>query len=137
MRHLVGMRVAVAEDEPLLLHILCDILALAGAEVVDWATDIDGAQGFADSDSLDVAILDVDLKGGRVWPAASALRSKGIGVLFASGAPAQDLPRELAGVPYICKPYDYRELVEGIAAAAALPRLPAPRPQGGLQAANA
>ena len=136
MRHLMGLRVAVAEDEPLLLHILCDTLALAGAEIVDWATDVDGAQAFAGSDRVDVAVLDVDLKGGRVWPAAAALRAKGIGVLFASGAPTQDLPRDLSGIPFIRKPYDYRQLVEGIAAAA-LPRPAALKPQPDQQEAMA
>lgn len=130
MISLSGVRVAIAEDEPLLLHILCETLELAGAEVVDLARNLDGALALVRDDSIDVAVLDVDLEGERVWPAALAMRSKGIGVIFASASLPAEVPGELASLPFVRKPYGYRELLAGIAEAAGLrPALAPARPR--------
>lgn len=114
MTVLEGARIVVAEDEGLLLYILADTLALAGAEVVGTASDIDGAMALAECGGADVAVLDIDLRGRSSFPAARALRRRGVPVVFASGSAVDTMPLDLRSARFVRKPYGYLELVGAI-----------------------
>jgi DNA-binding response OmpR family regulator len=111
MGQLSGVKIAIAEDEGLLLHILDDILTLAGAEIVGVASDFDGALAFAKKERIDVAVLDIDLAGRESFPVALALKRRGIPVVFASGSELPGLPIPFRTAPFIRKPYAYRDLI--------------------------
>lgn len=114
MGMLSGARVVLAEDEPLLLHILRDTLTLAGADVIDCASDLEGAVALAETSGVDAAVLDLVLRGQLSYPAARAFRRKGVPVIFASGSSADGMPLDLRSVRFVSKPYGYGELVAAI-----------------------
>jgi len=113
-RSLSGRRVLLAEDEALLALELSLELEDAGAEVVvtgSLAESLDAA-----GQPFDGAILDVNLCGEEVFPAAEALMRKGVPLLFYTGhgRAAEIAPRFPEAVT-LNKPVESRRLIETLA----------------------
>src|SRR5690606_18777451 len=68
-----GKRILVVEDEALVAVMLADMLGDLGAIIVGPAGSIDAALPLATGAAVDVAVLDVNLRGERVHPVADAL----------------------------------------------------------------
>lgn len=117
---LTGRTVVVVEDEPLVAMDVAAELEGAGALVV-VAHDLDEAVRIAsdrggDPDP-DVAVLDVDLRGREVFPAAVLLRDRGIPIVFHTGRGALsallgDYPRSAV----VAKPSLPDQIVRTVAA---------------------
>lgn len=72
----------------------------------------------AGSESIDAAVLDINLRGERIDPIADLLDARGIPVLFATGyGMAAGVDRRDA--PVIDKPYTQERLATGLARAIA------------------
>jgi CheY-like chemotaxis protein len=83
---LTGKRVLVVEDEALVALDLQFALEDEGAEVIGPALSLSDALDLvAREPDIDGAILDVDLAGVEVFPAAELLRSRGIPFVFHTG----------------------------------------------------
>lgn len=96
----------VVEDETLVLFNLEDILAELGYDVAGVAMRLDDARRLAQElERFDVAILDVNLGGALVFPAAQVLVERGIPVMFATGYGRDGLPPEWAHHEVVQKPY--------------------------------
>ena len=82
-----GLRVLVAEDEPLLAMDLARELQALGLAVVAMADGIPALQRRLEDagDGLDLAVLDVNLAGQASFPIADALLARGVPVLFVTG----------------------------------------------------
>ena len=119
MTVLSGKRVLVVEDEALVAAMVEDILADLGAVLVATATNIDRATELAQSETIDVAVLDVNVRGRRVDPVADILRQRGIPFVFATGygATMSTASRDVV----IDKPYTPAKLAEALARALGLP----------------
>ena len=119
MTVLSGKRVLVVEDEALVAAMVEDILADLGAVLVATATNIDRATELAQSETIDVAVLDVNVRGRRVDPVADILRQRGIPFVFATGygATMSAASRDVV----IDKPYTPAKLAEALARALGLP----------------
>lgn len=86
MEKLSGKRVLVVEDEPLISIVLTDILETAGCVVLGPAYDVRQALVLISNDSIDCAVLDVNLGSGQTSaPVADALEEKKIPFMFATG----------------------------------------------------
>lgn len=106
-----GSRVFVVEDETLVLFSLEDILAELGCEVVDQAMRLDQAIARAQAlGPVDVAILDVNIGGTNVFPAAQILADRGVPLLFATGYGRDGLPAEWQDHAVIVKPYSPQDV---------------------------
>jgi len=104
-------RVFVVEDETLVLFNLQDILSELGWTLVGQAMSLAQAEKMAASVDLpDVAILDVNIGGQKVFSAASILVERGVPVLFATGYGRDGLPPEWQDRPVIVKPYSQRDV---------------------------
>ena len=97
--------VLLVEDEMCLAMMVQDLLEDAGYRVVK-ASRVPGALALAEHESIDAAILDVNLAGTEVFPVADELRRRGVPFLFASGYGARGLPGSFADSPVLQKPYD-------------------------------
>ncbi|MDB6164616.1 MAG: response regulator receiver protein [Xanthomonadaceae bacterium] len=97
--------VLLVEDEMCLAMMLQDLLEDAGYRVIK-AARVAGAMAMADDQSIDAAILDVNLAGRDVFPVADKLRKRGVPFMFASGYGERGLPTEFQGSPVLQKPYD-------------------------------
>lgn len=107
-------RVLIVEDEMCLALMLEDILVEAGYEVRK-AARLPAALKLAQSEHIDAAILDINLAGTQVFPAADALRLRGIPFLFTSGYGENGLPPEYQQWPMLQKPYGVERLREALA----------------------
>lgn len=65
---------------------------------------------------IDAAILDINLAGTSVFPAADALRERGIPFMFVSGYGAEGLPAEYRQRPVLQKPYGIEQLQQALTA---------------------
>ena len=101
--------VLIVEDEMCLALILEDILEEAGHSVLK-AARLPAALAFAESAQIDAAILDINLAGTTVFPAADALRRRGIPFLFTSGYGEKGLPPDYENWPMLQKPYGVERL---------------------------
>ena len=108
---LMGASILVAEDESLIAMDFVDALRDAGASIVGPAASLAEAYRLA-SASIDLACLDVDLRGEKIFPFADMLRERGIPFVFASGYDQHDMPARFRQTPYLTKPLNLEHLVE-------------------------
>lgn len=102
---LAGKRVLVVEDEMLVSMLIEDILSDLGCQTVGPVTRVDAALELAGQETIDVAFLDVNIAGQRVFPVAAALAEKGVPFVFVSGYGDQALEAPFEGRPVLKKPF--------------------------------
>lgn len=101
-----GCRVLVVEDEYLLADDLSFALTAAGADVLGPVPTVEEAIARISAEQrIDVAVLDVNLRGDMVFPVADALIARGIPFAFATGYDHEALPDRFTGVPRVEKPF--------------------------------
>jgi DNA-binding response OmpR family regulator len=101
--------ILLAEDEMLLAMMLEDRLNASGYRVLK-AARLAKCLELAESAPIDLAILDINLAGEVSFPAALALRRRGIPFVFSSGYGDDDLPEAWRTEKILQKPYDARQL---------------------------
>lgn len=108
---LADYRILVVEDEYFIaLQIASDIIN-AGAEVVGPVGTLENALRALDEHArLDAAVLDINLRGEKVYPAADVLMARGIPFLFATGYDQAVIPERFAGVVRCDKPPSLADL---------------------------
>lgn len=87
------LRVLVAEDELIVGYDLCDTVAEAGYMVEGPYDDLSSAMLAYQKSKPDIAILDVQLGDGIVYPLAEQMMAENVPVIFHSG---QLSPAEVA-----------------------------------------
>jgi CheY-like chemotaxis protein len=80
-----GRRVLLVEDEPIVAWLLKDMLVDLGLMVVGPAASVNQALAMIDAESIDMAVLDVNLKGQMSYPIADALVARGVPFVFSTG----------------------------------------------------
>ena len=73
---LSGLRVLVVEDDMLIAICVEEVLQSLGCVVVGPVSKLDAAMRMANDEALDAAILDINIRGGRVYPVAERLRAR-------------------------------------------------------------
>jgi CheY-like chemotaxis protein len=114
---LTGLRVFIVEDESLVALLVEAMLEDLGCTVVLSAASVDEALDLVGSGGFDVALLDVNLAGEKVFPVADELRRLGVPFAFASGYGAAGLRSDLMDVPIIQKPFRLGDLEAALARA--------------------
>jgi CheY-like chemotaxis protein len=98
--------VLVIEDESLIAMMLEDFLDTLGHDVAGMAETVEQAIARIEQGGVDLAILDIHLRGGEAcWPAADALSDRGIPFVLATGGYTEDPPARHAGAPVLAKPF--------------------------------
>ncbi|GLR48766.1 response regulator [Sphingomonas astaxanthinifaciens] len=100
-----GRAILVVEDEPLIAMMLEDFLETLGHRIVASCDNLPDAIVQCREGEFDLAILDVNLKGELVWPAAEALKERGLPFVIASGGHVEPPPAVFADAPLLEKPY--------------------------------
>ncbi|NTF34541.1 response regulator [Rhizobium skierniewicense] len=110
---LEGRQYLVVEDEYLVASHLLMTLEDAGARVFGPISDVKRAiEVLSDPDfPVDAAILDINLGGELVYPAAELLAHHGKPFVFVTGSNITAMPAEFQHVPRLMKPYDTEELI--------------------------
>jgi CheY-like chemotaxis protein len=113
---LAGLRVFVVEDEGPVAMLVEAMLDDLGCALVQSAASIAEALEIVGRGGFDVALLDVNLAGEKVWPVADELRRLGAAFIFTSGYGPGGLRPDFADVPIIQKPYRLGDLEAALAA---------------------
>lgn len=87
-----------------------DALMDLGCAVIGPVGRLDAALRLAAESDLDGAILDVNIRGGQVFPVAEALRTRGIPFVLASGYGDWALPEGFRDQMRLTKPFSIADL---------------------------
>src|SRR3954471_24322763 len=112
---LCGQHVLIVEDEYFLAQDLADYLQDLGVEVLGPVGTVAEALNLLESAEVQGAILDVNLRGERVYPVAYVLRQKHVPFVFASGYGGELEPSVYGDVPRCIKPVDFSLLAKTLA----------------------
>ncbi len=110
-----GKRVLIVEDELLVALGLEDNLKSLGHDILGPVATLSEAVRMAETVDVDVAILDVNLRGEYVYPAAQILLERGIPFIFCSGfSGAMPVPGRFSDAPRVPKPYTSRAIAKAL-----------------------
>lgn len=109
-------RVLVIEDEMMVAMGLEMALADAGYEVVGPFGRLDQALEAARNGQMDMALLDVNVRGEEVFPVADVLSARGIPYAFLTGYGRESLPVGLLSQRILSKPFRADALVATVRA---------------------
>lgn len=116
---LAGKRILLLEDDFILALDAVASLEECGAVVVGPAYSVEKALALIEVESLDAAMLDVNIKGGTSLSVAMALQKRGVPILFATGYGSQ--PEGWPDGPVVDKPYSARQIGDALAVAMGQP----------------
>lgn len=116
---MAGRSILIVEDEPLIAMMLEDFLDSLGHTVAATCDTVSEALARVGQGGFDVAIIDVNLNGERVWPVADRLAAQGVPYVLATGGHIEPPPPEHAGVPVLSKPFTLDAIEPALAEACA------------------
>lgn len=113
-----GLKVFVVEDESLVAMQLEDMLCDFGCEIAGLAMRIARAEEMLKGGlEVDMAVLDVNISGEKVYPIAEMLRDRGVPIVFATGYGRGGVEACWHTCPILQKPYTADQVEQTIRAA--------------------
>lgn len=110
-----GLRALIVEDEWLIGAYLEDMLTEWGFAVVAVAQNLETALLHSASETLDIALLDVNLgERDRTYPVADALRARGVPFVFVTGYGRAGIAESYRTAEIAEKPIDPADLAGAI-----------------------
>jgi DNA-binding response OmpR family regulator len=107
-----GRRILLVEDEILICLLIEAILTEAGYQVI-VANSVSEALNAIEQGPVAAAILDLNLKGKKVYPVAERLSALGTPFVFATGGGGRDI-EGFPGRPWVGKPFQESELLVAV-----------------------
>jgi DNA-binding response OmpR family regulator len=107
---LQGVRVLVVEDEAAISLLLEDMLLDFGCEVIGPAARLSAALDVVGRESIDLAILDVNVAGEPIYPVAEALAQQGVPFVFSTGYGSAGIKDVYRDRPVLQKPFAQHDL---------------------------
>lgn len=83
---LKDQRILIVEDEPFIAFDLADAVEVAGGTALGPAMSVRDALRLIDEETVDAAILDVNLSDGDIGPVLSTLQERGVAFIIHTGA---------------------------------------------------
>ena len=111
---LTGRRILVIEDSPVVGPFTADILDDLGCEVVGPAPNIATARELIEEQDFDAALVDVHIRGERVFGLCEMLEAKGVPFILTSGYADWQMPEKLRDRPRLQKPYTIGQVQEAL-----------------------
>lgn len=108
---MAGRRVMIVEDELLIAMLIEDTLAEQECVVIGPFASVSDALEAARTETLDLAVLDVNLRGEKVYPVAEVLAERGVPFVLLSGYGKDAVPDDRPRWRTCTKPFDPRDLV--------------------------
>ena len=119
---LSGRRILLVEDSPVVGPFTADVIEELGCEVVGPAPNMAAARELIEAEELDAAIMDVHIRGERVFPLCEQLEAKGVPFVLTSGYADWQMPEKLRDCPRLQKPYTIGQVQEALGALLGRPR---------------
>lgn len=108
-------RVLIVEDEYFIANDLARAFSKAGVEIAGPVPTLDQAVALLEGQRIDMAVLDINLDGERVYPVADALIERNVPIVFVTGYDRNDIPARYAGVTLCQKPVGTDEVIAALA----------------------
>ena len=105
-----GLRILVVEDEMMIAMLLEDALNDLGCVVIGPVGRLPEAIRLAESAVIDCALLDLNVDGDEVYPAAEKLAERDIPFAFITGYRASHLKEPYRDQPILQKPFTVPKL---------------------------
>jgi CheY-like chemotaxis protein len=102
--------ILVVEDEYLIRMLLEDMLDELGYSVAATVGSVSEATHEAKAGVFKAAILDVNVNGEEIFPAADVLAQRGLPFVFVTGYGESSLPERFRGRPTLQKPFQAQRL---------------------------
>lgn len=109
-----GRRILVIEDSPVVAPFAADVLGDLGCSVVGPAPNMAAARELLDGEDFNAAILDVHIRGERVFPLCDLLAAKGVPFVLTSGYADWQMPEKWQDRPRLQKPYAIHQVEEAL-----------------------
>ncbi|MBC9031789.1 response regulator [Sphingomonas sp. JC676] len=98
--------ILIVEDEPLIAMMLEDFLEALDRGLAGSADTVSAALELIEQGGVDMAILDVNLRGGeQSWPVADRLSELNIPFVIATGGAGDSIAEAHRGRPILSKPF--------------------------------
>ncbi|WP_239025110.1 response regulator [Rhodoligotrophos defluvii] len=107
----------LVEDEASVALLIESMLEDLGCELAGSAAHLAKALDLARQAAADVAVLDINLGGQRVFPVCEVLGQRGIPFVFSSGYGVDGLPPEQREHPVLKKPFSDADLQRALVTA--------------------
>lgn len=111
---LKGLRVLVVEDQAPIALQLEDMLVESECEVVGPASRVGQALRLLSDNTVDAAVLDLNVAGELVYPVADALEARGLPYVFATGYDPSDVADRYGHHRVLQKPFSRRVFLQAI-----------------------
>jgi CheY-like chemotaxis protein len=112
---LKGRRILIVEDSPVVGPFTADMLEDLGCEVVGPAPNMAAARLLAEAGGFDAALMDVHIRGERVFPLCEMLATKGVPFVLTSGYADWHMADKWEDRPRLQKPYTIAQIEEVLA----------------------
>jgi CheY-like chemotaxis protein len=107
-------RVFVVEDELLISMVIEEILADVGCQIIGPFTNLPDALAAARKGGFDLALLDVNLRGEKVYPVAEILAEQGVPFMLLTGYGKDAIPSGHPEWRACPKPFTAAELTRAL-----------------------
>jgi len=105
-------RVLIVEDDYFIAHDLAKVVEQAGLEIVGPVPTLSRALVALDQERLDLAVLDINLDGDKVYEVADAMIGRSIPIMFVTGYDRASIPERYRTVPLCLKPIDTARILD-------------------------
>jgi CheY-like chemotaxis protein len=114
---LAGRSILVVEDDYLVARLLSELLEVWGATVIGPAATIELALALlAETERIDLAVVDVNLRGATGFAVADALLTRGVPFIFTTGYETSAIPERYHAVAVLQKPFRQAEIAKALQA---------------------
>lgn len=110
-----GRRILLVEDSPVVAPFTADLLEELGCSVVGPAPNMAAARELIESEEFDAAIMDIHMRGERVFPLCEALEARRVPFILTSGYADWQIPDKWKDRPRLQKPYTIEEVRQALA----------------------
>ena len=111
---LQGKSILIVEDVLVIAEQTEFMLMQLGCRVVGPAPSVSRARRLLEHETIDAAVLDVNLDDHVVFPLADELAACNIPFVFATGYDSATIPHEYDDRPVILKPYSEHDLIRAL-----------------------
>ena len=111
---LKGRRILLIEDSPVVGPFTADLLDELGCVVVGPAPNMAAARELVDAGEFDAALIDVHIRGERVFPLCEMLQARGLPFVLTSGYADWQMPEKWQDRPRLQKPYTLDQVEEAL-----------------------
>lgn len=108
------MRILVVEDSPVVAPFTADILSELGCKVVGPAPNMAAARALVENGEFDAALMDVHIRGERVFPLCEVLKARDVPFVLTSGYADWTMPQKWQDRPRLQKPYKLEQVEEAL-----------------------